>query len=117
MGKVITKWKAKNKTYVGYCHNKTHKGNITRKVMDEKGCCCKTRINSDGVKETYTCPFFKPNKDHAYWIDKEHAKIMRIAKKATLECGKLVRDTDIKEICKNLMWNIDDILDYIANTL
>lgn len=110
---MITKQKSCNKTYVGFCHNKSHRGHITRAIMREKECCSKTRITDDGKTETYVCPFFKPNKEHAYWREKHEADVMRRVKKELKRCGKVIASSEIKEICKISDWDIERATLYI----
>lgn len=50
--KLIKKDKSKNKTYVGFCHNKKHRGFITPKIMIEHQCI------------PNNCPYFEINEEH-----------------------------------------------------
>lgn len=111
--KMITKRKSCNKTYVGFCYNKSHRGHITKKVMREKECCSKTRITDDGKVETYTCPFFKPNEGHTYWREKHQADVMRRVKKELKRCAIMIPSLEIKDICKKNEWDAEKAVSFI----
>lgn len=64
--KQITRKPSVNKSYVGYCHNCSHKGFITTKVLKEKGCVSKG------------CSYFEKYETHPYWTE---LKIKKVRKK------------------------------------
>lgn len=53
----ITKWKAKNKFYVGYCHERRHPGYVTFCCMAHHKCLEKH------------CPFLERIDSHKFWSD------------------------------------------------
>ena len=43
---------------IGYCHNNTHIGYVSHKIMKQHGCLAKQ------------CPYFRKYEDHPYWINR-----------------------------------------------
>lgn len=57
---MITKWQAKNKNYIGYCHNGNHKGYMTIECVCAHECLQKN------------CLYLEKCFDHNFWWDESY---------------------------------------------
>jgi len=75
----------KRKDILGACHNLTHPGKLTKKLMEKHGCIPKQ------------CPFFKRNEEAPYWValerkKSEKARIKQARKKTARDAAMKLED-------------------------
>lgn len=105
--KLIMKVPAKNKTYVGYCSNESHKGYVTVEIIKQHKC------------DTRQCRFFKKFEEHQYWnsnswnnmhkLNHHQSMIMKQLTKLLAGSALLIRKKDYFQICKDCNWDIEVI--------
>ena len=118
--KQIKKSKSRNKSYIGYCHHKAHKGYVTKKICDEHHCFCKPTKNENGEQTYIICKFLEIYYEHPYceeklihMMKKPCYKIQERFEKMAIEMGVLIPHDEAFKICRNLCYNQEKLLEYL----
>lgn len=118
--KKIKHKKSKNKSYIGYCHHKAHRGFITKQICEEHHCFCKSSTNDKGEPSYIICKFFEIYYEHPYCVEKlihmmkkPCYKIQEKFEKMALEMGILISHDEAFRICRELCYNQEKLADYL----